>query len=135
MREATIADLPHFARAAEAFIPSTPFVLDLESYLENVVRLIESPDVGIFVNDRGGHCAVMLQPSLYSSGQLLARVISTWGTGGLECFKACERWARERGAEVLMADCLTDERIASFYAKIGMQSMDSVYVKGLTHGN
>ncbi len=128
IREAELSDLPYFMRAAQDFVQATPLSLDPESYLNNVIELIYNDDAVIFTTGFG-HCAVILVPSLYDSEQIIARVISTWGRGGLQCFKSSVRWAKEHGASLLMADSYIEPRIEKFYERFGMIRADNVYMK------
>ena len=128
IREAELSDLPHFIRAAQEFIEETPFNLDPESYLEQVIGLIQSDDAGVFISGEG-HCAIVLVPSLYDSSELIAKVISTWGKGSLKCFKVAVEWAADQGATVLMADSYIEPRMEKFYLRAGMIPADTVYMK------
>ena len=128
IREATLSDLPYFMRAAHDFVQATPLSLDPESYLNNVIELIYNDDAMIYTTG-SGHCAVILVPSLYDSEQIIAKIITTWGRGGLQCFRAAVKWAAEQGASLLMADSYIEPRIEKFYERFGMIRADNVYMK------
>jgi len=128
IRQAEISDLPYFLRAAQEFIELTPFSLDVESYLDNMIQLISNESSGIFTTGTG-HCVIVLVPSLYNSNEIIGRVISTWGVGGLKCFKHAVRWAKHNGASILMADSFVDTRMESFYKRFGMIQTDRVYLR------
>ena len=128
IREAQYSDLPYFYKAAKEFIDLTPFSLDVESYLNNIIQLMESESAGIFTNG-SAHCAVILIPSLYDSNETIARVISTWGAGGLKCFDAAVKWAKENSADILIADSYVEPRMESFYKRFGMVQTDKVYLR------
>lgn len=131
IRKAELSDLPYFARAAQEFIKDTIYTLDPEIYLDNMVGFIQNPDIGLFViGEPSGHCGVGLIQSVYGD-ETIARVLTTWGDGGLKCFKHAEQWAKERGAKYLMADSLHEPRIRSFYERNGMSQADILYTKGL----
>ena len=130
IREANIGDLPYFATAAQEFIQYTPFELDIENYLDNVIEATYDPDVIIYTSGEG-HAAVRLVRSLYCRSELIARVFTTWGKDGLRCFRACEQWAKDHGARYLMADSLMEPRIETFYQRHGMTKADQVYIKEL----
>ncbi len=128
IREAEISDLPYFIKAAQEFIEETPFNLDPESYLNQVIDLIQSDNAAIFTTGKG-HCAVVLVPSLYDENQIIAKIVSTWGKGGLKCFKVASEWASANGATVLMADSYIEPRMEKFYLRTGMTPADIVYMK------
>ena len=131
VREAELTDLPYFARAAKTFIKDTIYTLDPEIYLDNMVGFIMNPEVGLFVTgEPSGHCGVVLVESMYGD-ETVARVVTTWGKGGLICFKHAEQWAKDRGAKYLMADSLHEPRIRTFYERNGMTQTDILYMKGL----
>ena len=128
IREAEISDLPYFIKAAQEFIEETPFNLDPESYLDQVIDFIQRDDTAIFTTG-SGHCAIVLVPSLYDDKQIIAKVVSTWGSGGLQCFKVAAQWAFDNGASVLMADSYIEPRMKKFYQRFGMVQADIVYMK------
>lgn len=130
IREATLSDLPQFAKAASEFIVRTPFHLNIEDYLENVIGILGDTNSVVYTSGEG-HAAVTLTPSFYDRSQVIGRVFTTWGKGGLECFRACEQWAKEHGAAFLIADSFIDPRITKFYERIGMTQTDHLYMKVL----
>ena len=131
IREATIDDLPYFAQAGKEFIKTTAYTLDSDVYFENMLDYIDNPDVGLFViGAPSGHCGIALIQSMYGK-ELIGRVVTTWGKGGLKCFKAAEQWAKDHGAKYLIADSLVDPRICKFYERNGMKQIDVLFSKGL----
>lgn len=133
MREPTHEDIPYFIRAGRAFSDLTPLGFDSGSYAENVRQMIDSPSVIAVVDGDPvrAHCAAALTPSLYDASEVIARVYTTWGPGGLRCFREVEKRAKERGARFLIADSFAEPRVMKFYERIGMQQADITYIKEL----
>jgi len=72
-----------------------------------------------------------LMPNLYNDSEIIAKVFTTWGQGGLKCFTEVERISKERGAMFLMADSMIAPKIIQCYENIGMKMHDSVFMKRL----
>jgi len=128
IRRAEMLDLPYFLRTAQEFVEHTPFSLDPESYLIQVADMIHRKDMAIFTTGEG-HCAVALMPSMYDTNQIVAKVVSTGGTGGLKCFRKAAKWAQGEGASILIADSYLEPRMDKFYERFGMIQTDSVFIK------
>lgn len=74
----------------------------------------------------------------YFKGKLVASELMWWvppekrGTSlGVRLFKKYEQWARDSGADVILADCL-DDRVATFYEKMGYSETQRTFMKELT---
>lgn len=130
MRPAKHSDIGYFVRAGREFCAFTPFQFDAPSYAEAIHALLDDPNVIAIVGDEC-HCVARLAPNFYNAGEVVARIISTWGKGGLECFREVERLCTERGARFIMADSWIEPRIERFYERQGMTRMDSVFIKEL----
>lgn len=122
--------MDHFIGAGRDFCAITGFSFDDESYAKSLQEILDAEN-SIVVTGDGCHCVAMLVPSLYDSRETIARVFSTWGRGGLRCFREVERIAKERGARYMIADQMYDKRIGSFYRRIGMREADTTYIKEL----
>lgn len=125
--------MDYFVSAGREFCKHTPFSFDPESYAEMAKGIIESPDVICIVDGDPVrcHCAAKLVPSLYDSQQVVARVFTTWGRGGLNCFERVEGLCREAGAHFLIADALIAPAITRFYERRGMKQIDTLFMKAL----
>ena len=131
MRDALQSDIPYFVEAGRQFVQFTPFSFDAESYAEALERIIDAETTVSSVIEGKGHCAATLGPSMFDSRELIARVFTTWGRGGLRCFIDVERKAKKRGAKFIVADSYVEPRIIKFYERRGMFLTDSVYLKAL----
>lgn len=133
MRWATTDDIDYFIQAGKDFCQHTPFVFDAKSYTEVVRELLDDPDCIAIVdgNPTRCHCAAKLMPNFYNDNEIIAKVFTTWGRGGLKCFTEVERICRDRGVMFLMADSMIVPKIIKFYENIGMKMHDSVFMKRL----
>ena len=131
MRLARIDDLDYFIQAGREFCEHSPFAFNEPDYARNVLRILDDPIHIVIVEPGLAHCAAQLAPSLYDSSQIIGRVFSTWGTGGLKCFSGVERECQRRGAVFLIADAWLTPRIAKFYRRRGMREADRVFLKEL----
>lgn len=137
MREARHEDIDYFIRAGREFTKSTPFSFDADGYSRFVHELLKNEDAIVLVSGEPiqGHCAALLVDSFYDPNELVCKVFSTWGKGGLQCFYEVQAIAEERGADFLLADSFIEPRIMRFYDKIGMRQADSVFIKELKNGH
>lgn len=133
MREATTDDIDYFIKAGQDFCEYTPFVFDSDSYADVIRQLLDDPDCIAIVdgNPTHCHCVAKLMPNFYNDGEIIAKVFTTWGHGGLKCFAEVERICKEMGAIFLMADSMIAPKIIKFYENIGMKLNDSVFMKRL----
>ena len=131
MREARHEDIDYFIRSGKAFCESTPFSFDAESYAEAVHNIIDDPDCISAVIPGKAHCVAKLVPNFYNDSEIIAKVFTTWGKGGLLCFTEVEKQARNQGATFLMADSFIDSRVIRFYERHNMTLADSVFIKEL----
>ncbi len=133
MRKAVHSDINYCVLAGREFCEQTPFEFDEESYSLVVHSLVDDPDV-VFVVDGDPvqcHSVAKLIPNFYNANEIIAKVFTTWGAGGLRCFVEVERLAKEKGAKFIMADSLREPRIERFYERRGMTIQDSVFIKEL----
>ena len=133
MREARHEDIEYFIQAGWDFCKQTPFTFDEEDYAAIVHKLIDDPDCIAVVDGDPVQChsVANLLPSFYNAGETIAKVFTTWGDGGLNCFVEVERQAKERGARFLIADSFIAPRIIRFYKRRDMYLTDSVFIKEL----
>lgn len=133
IREPVSDDLLYFMEAGRLFTEKTPYSFDENYYAEQVMNFIEADHTIIRVKGypAEAHCAAMLIPSMYHPDEFICRVFSTWGNGGLECFREVERQAQATGAHFLIADSYIEPRIMKFYAHNGMTHSDVVFLKEL----
>lgn len=133
MRPARHDDIDYFIRAGREFCKETPFAFNAEDYAERVHKIINDPNTVSIVNGDPVccHSAATLYPSMYDASQIIARVFTTWGPGGLDCFVEVEHRCRDRGAAFIMADSYIAPRIMRFYKRRGMKRADSVFIKAL----
>ena len=131
MRPGCIEDLVYFIEAGREYSKETPFRFDAESYARNVIQLLNDPQVITMVtgNPVTGHSVARLTPSLYDESEIIGRVFTTWGKGGLRCFQEVERQCFQRGARFVMADTWIEPRLANVYRRRGYQAADSLLVK------
>ncbi|MCP4934697.1 MAG: hypothetical protein GY927_10955 [bacterium] len=136
-RYAEHSDIDYLIGAAKAFIPHTPYSFDEGSYTMVAHSLIKDPDSIFIVRGRPAecHCVAKLVSSIYNRDEVIARVVSTWGPGGLKCFDEVERLAYINGAKFIMADLLVEPRMESFYRRLGMTKADTLYFKELGYGS
>ncbi len=134
MRRAKHSDIDYFVRAGREFCENTPYSFDEDGYSMFVHEIIKDPDSIVLVGD-GCHCAAKLVPSFYNPEQLICRVFTTWGAGGLECFREVERIAVIEGADFILADSYIEPRIMKFYELNNMRQTDSVFIKELHNGH
>ncbi len=130
-RPARHSDIGYFVDVAREFNKSMPYTLDEDSYTISIHELIKDPDA-IFVvkgNPAIAHCLIRLGHSIYNQYEIIARVVSTWGPGGLECFRYAEALAQAEGAHFLIADSFAETRIEKFYLRNGMKEMDKSFCK------
>ena len=73
--------------------------------------------------------------SAYDRSEKTARVMSTWGKGGVKCFHHALRWAKDNDIQLFSADSFLDERIEKVYKRSGMSKADVLYVTRLNHGH
>ena len=133
MRNAQHSDMDYFVRAGREYCEYTPFSFNQESYVEVLNNVIDDPDCIFIVSGDPVNCHSLakLTPNFYNASEIIAKVFSTWGLGGLKCFREVERIAKQRGAKFLLADSMIEPRIIRFYEKTGMVLQDSVFIKEL----
>lgn len=131
MRPGCIEDLLYFVEAGRAYTQLTPFAFDAESYAKNVLRLLDDPMVVTVVTGEPvtGHSVARLSPSLYDDGQIIGRVFTTWGKGGLSCLREVERQCFNRGASFVIVDAWMEPRLEKVYLRQGYESADRLFVK------
>lgn len=130
VRKATYDDLDYFIEAGRDFCLHTPFSFDADSYGESVKAILANPDCLAYVTGTG-HSVALLVPNFYNSDEIIAKVFTTWGKGGLKCFREVEKQSRAKGAKFIMADSYIQPRVIKFYERIGMRLADWVYIKDL----
>ena len=137
MRPAEHKDIDYFVRVGEEFCKNTPYTFDADGYSMFIHGIIKDPDSISIVNGDPVicHCAAKLVPSFYDPEQIVCRVFTTWGKGGLECFREVERLAVIRGADFILADSYIEPRIMRFYEHICMRQTDSVFIKEVQKGH
>lgn len=133
MRPAGYEDIDYFVRAGKEFCEYTPFSFDVKSYSEVIKSLIDDPYCVLVVDGEPAKChsVAKLVPNFYNANEIVAKVFTTWGLGGLKCFREVERQCRERGAKFLIADSMIAPRVMKFYERRGMEHQDSVFIKVL----
>ncbi len=133
MRRARHEDIEYFVQAGWDWCKHTPFTFDEEDYAGIVHALIDDRDCIAVVDGEPVRChsVAKLSPSFYNAGEVIAKVFTTWGDGGLNCFVEVERLAKERGAKFLIADSFIAPRIIKFYERRDMYLTDSVFIKEL----
>ena len=131
MRRATTADMAYLLKAGEDFCRETPYSFDRQSYAQTAWHIINSDDFIVLVDGEPARChaAAQLAPSMYDVSETIARVFTTWGPGGLKCFRALEKACRDAGASFIIADSFTDDRIASFYRRRGFEQQDKLFMR------
>lgn len=133
MREATADDLPYFIEAAETFTKDTPYRFDPNSYGQRVMELIGSPAFLSSVANEPptGHCAALIYESLYDRNQRICNIFTTWGRGGLDCFRDVLRQAKAAGCDIVIADSWIEPRIMQAYKRLGFEQADIKFVRAL----
>lgn len=133
MRLAAHEDIGYFVNAGREFAKNTPYSFDEDSYTRLVHEVIKNPQYLVIVDGDSTqcHCAAMLAPSIYNVDEIVARVFTTWGPGGLNCFREVETLAKEEGAKFIIADSFTEPRMMKFYERNGMKPADTVFIKEL----
>ena len=136
-REATHDDIEYFVESGREFCAKTPFDFDAEGYAENVARFIDSDEcIAVVTGDPvSGHSVGVLVSSFWRPDNILCKIFTTSGRGGLRCFREVERRAADAGAKYLFADSWLEPRIISYYEKNGMSLTDKVFLKELKSGN
>lgn len=137
VRAATYDDIDYLLSSSKAFCEKTPLSFDTDGHLQQLKQILDNDDAIVVV---GGdpvtcHCAGVLTPSFWNPDDIICKIFTTSGAGGLQCFREVERIARERGATFLMADSWLEPRIISFYERNNMSAMDTVFLKELKDGN
>jgi len=137
MRRAQHSDINYFVRVGREFCENSFYSFDEDGYSMFAHEIIKVPDCIVLVSGDPviSHCAAKLVPSFYDPGQIVCRVFSTWGPGGLECFREVERIAVLEGAHFILADSYIEPRIMNFYKHNDMRQADSVFVKELQNGH
>lgn len=69
----------------------------------------------------------MLADSVYGD-DVVVKILSTWGSGGIDCLRKAIEWAKESGATRIIADAGLEPRIAKFYKRVGMKECDTNYM-------
>lgn len=130
VRYATQVDIPQFLSAAREFTKRINKDFDPEHFSQMMMEYIERPDFAIFVVDNKpmGFCIVALTNCVYSDN-IEARIVATWGKGGLRCFNMASKWAEFMGAKHLFADVSLEPRMTSFYQRQTMWQVDTVFCK------
>ena len=133
MREANHSDVDYFVQAGKEFCEQTPFKFDQESYRSVIHSLVDDPDVVSVVDGDPVKChsVAKLIPNFYNANEIIAKVFTTWGIGGLRCFIEVEKITKARGAKFIIADSMIAPRIIRFYERQGMTCQDSVFIKEL----
>jgi len=131
LRPASRDDIDYFILAGKTFCEHTPFSFDEKSYEAVVRQLLDDPDcIAIVDGDPTKcHCVAKLIPNFYNGNEIIAKVFTTWGPGGLNCFVEVERICKEMGAMFLSADSMIAPRVTRFYERRGLQHFDSVFMK------
>ena len=134
MRTAEHADIDYFIKAGMEFCEYTPFSFDAESYAVVIHNLVDDADCVAIVDGDPVKChsVAKLIPNFYNADEIVAKVFTTWGPGGLKCFAEVERICKARGARFLMADSMIAPRVQKFYERRGMTQQDSVFIKELS---
>jgi hypothetical protein len=137
VREATFDDAKYFLRAAEKFCKQAGLKYNRNDTADSLFGWFNSASVKMFVlgDPAMAHCIVAVVPSSYDRSERTARVISTWGHGGIKCFHHALRWAKENQIELFSADSFLDERFERVYERAGMSKADVLYVTRLNHGH
>ena len=133
MRSAEHNDIDYFVEAGREFCEYTPFSFDAESYAEVIHELIDDEDCVSMVDGDPVRChsVAKLMPNFYNASEIVAKIFTTWGNGGLNCFVEVERICKQRGAGFLMADSMITPKVTRFYERNGMELQDSVFIKVL----
>lgn len=130
IRNGTADDIDYFVRAGLKYSELMGFDFDEEIYRQNVLMLLDAPIFICKVIPNKAHCAMMLTPSLFGK-DVIAKTVSTWGRGGLKCFRKAMAEAKEKGASKIIADANLSPDIAKFYVSIGMKEQDTNYMGDL----
>ncbi len=103
---------------------------------EKISRLLCANAHVILEDDAILICSLGAHP--YFKDKLVASELMWWvppdkrGTSlGARLFKRYEQWARDNGAQVILADCL-DNRVANFYQKLGYTETQRTFMKELS---
>lgn len=121
--------MDYFIRAGEEFCQSTPFTFHAPSYAKNVAGVLTDPEAIaiVFGEPVTGHCVAKLSRNLYNDSEIIARIVTTWGNGGLKCYREVRRQAKKIGANFIRADVYIEPRMAKVYERDGMVLTDGVY--------
>lgn len=130
IRGATEDDLGYFIAAARSYAEVIGLDFDEDVFTESFYSLLEAENIFFFVIPNRAHCVIMLTPSLFGN-DLVAKVISTWGRGGVDCFRAARKFAKSRGATKIMADANLSQRLVKFYKRVGMKKFDTNFMGDL----
>lgn len=137
IREATFDDAKYLIEAGRKFCKKAGLRFNEHDCADTVFGYFTDDRVKIFVRGKPakGHCIVMVIDGIYDRGETTARVISTWGKGGIKCFHHALRWAKENKIELFCADSLLEERLEEVYKRSGMSKADVLYVTRLNNGH
>lgn len=146
VRPARAEDVPELVDLGRAFYATAalsefmPF--DAEVLTRHFLALLTSVAIGFFVVERDarvvGMAMVAITPTYYSS-ELLAQEAFWYvdpkyrgSFDSLRLFSALEKWARSKGAAVLMMSALSSNSgVSRIYERRGYVPQEAAFVKGL----
>ena len=136
IREATLDDAQYFVDAGKAFCEQAKQSFDLQSFADSAFHILTGDDYRVFVygDPVTAHCGIALTDSMYDKSVRVARVFTTWGDGGIKCFRHAMQWAEDNGIHLFMADSLLDRRIEKLYGRLGMFKADVLFTARLNDG-
>ena len=130
IREPLADDLDYFIDVGKQYAEENGLDFDEGIYLGSLMEIAQNQNVKIYVIPGQSHCIMRLFQSTYGK-DVIARVLSTAGKGGIQCFRKARRWAIRRGATKIIADANKEPRIDKFYRRIGMHKQDTNYIGDL----
>lgn len=123
-------DLDYFVGAGRKYCSLIGLDFDEAIFVRSLTAQLENEFTKFFILDGKAHCIVTITHSGYGKN-IIARIISTWGPGGTKCLRAAKQWAKEQGADKIIADANLSPKIAKFYESIGMKEYDTNYMGSL----
>lgn len=144
LREAVQSDLPMLVAMGQRFLASSLYrgviTENVDQMAATASMLVDSPDGCVIVAETDGSGPVgMLGVVAFThhiSGERVGGEVFWWvepaarGTVGVRLLKAAEAWARAHGASQIQM-IAPNERVATLYARLGYQAMETTYLRSL----
>lgn len=131
VRLATVSDAVQIVDAAIAYCKATGQPCEVESVHDSVFKVLTEPQYRVFVLPGRAHCILAISASMYDNSHTIARIVSTWGDGGLRVLRHALDWCKAHEVHEVIADTHLEPRIAKWYARQGFAPVGQLFQRTL----